>query len=224
MKGIYRCGKRFVESLSECKELAELLIDVSRRVALSKLISYILRHSPADACIDLEKGGWVSVEELVKGIRECWRNKERYQWVTPEHVMAVATLDPKGRFELRDGKIRAVYGHSKSISPERLPTYDEDRSAKILYHGTASHLLKPILREGIRPGRRHYVHLTTDPSIASETGSRRGTPVVLEIDADCLRLKGYKILRASNVIYLVEYVPPDCIRRVMKNVLTNSQI
>ncbi len=221
MRCIYRCGERYVESPSECRKPAEPLIDASRRMALSKLMSYILRHSPADACIELEKGGWVSIEELVKGIRECWKNRGSYQWVTPEHVIAVAVLDPKGRFEIRDRKIRAVYGHSKNISPERLPTYDEDRSAKILYHGTASHLLKPILEEGIRPGRRHYVHLTTDLSIASETGSRKGTPVVLEIDADCLRSKGYKVLRASNVIYLVKYVPPDCIRRVMKNVLTN---
>lgn len=216
MRGIYRCGERYVESPSECMESAEHLVDASWRKALSKLMSYILRHSPGDACVELEKGGWVSIEELVKGIKECWRNRESYQWVTPEHVVAVATLDPKGRFEIRDGKIRAVYGHSKGISPERMPTYYEDRSAKILYHGTASHLLKPILREGIRPGRRHYVHLTTDPSIASETGSRKGTPVVLEIDADCLRSKGYKVLRASNVIYLVKHVPPDCIRRVMK--------
>jgi len=222
MGNIYRCGERCVESPSECEEEAEPLIDASRRTALSKLMSYILRHSPKDACIELENGGWVRIEDLVKGIRECWRNKELYQWVTPEHIVAIAVLDPKGRFEIRNGKIRAVYGHSKSISTDKLPTYHEDRSVKTLYHGTASHLLQPILREGIRPKRRHYVHLTTEPSIAAETGSRRGAPVVLEVDADCLRSRGFKVLRASNVIYLVKYVPPDCIRRVMKNVLTNS--
>ena len=62
MRTIYRCGERYVESSSECRELAEPLIDASRRTALSKLMSYILRHSPSDACIELEKGGWVSIE------------------------------------------------------------------------------------------------------------------------------------------------------------------
>ncbi len=224
MRSIYKCGKGYVESPSDCNESAKPLIDASKRTALSKLMSYILRHSPGDACIELEKGGWVSIEELVRGIRECWRNKEKYRWVTPEHIIAVASLDPKGRFEVRDGKIRAVYGHSKSISPDKLPTYYEDNSVKILYHGTASHLLRPIMKEGIRPRRRHYVHLTTDPVIAAETGARRGIPVVLEVDADCLRSRGIKVLKASNVIYLVEYVPPDCVRHVMKNVLTKSQI
>lgn len=223
MRNIYKCSKGYVESPSECRELAEPLVDASRRTALSKLMSYVLRHSPKDACIELESGGWVSIEELVKGIKECWRNKERYQWVTPEHVLAIAALDPKGRFEIRGGKIRALYGHSKNISPDKLPTYHEDNSVKTLYHGTATNFLKQIMREGIRPGRRHYVHLTTDPYIAAETGSRRGVPVILEVDADCLRLRGIKVLKASNVIYLVKYVPPDCIRQVVKNVLTNSQ-
>lgn len=221
MRGIFKCGHTYVESPDECGETVEPLIDASNRRALSRLMSYILRHSPRDACIELEKGGWVGIEELVMGIRECWKNRERYHWVMTEHVMAVAALDPKGRFEVRNGRIRAVYGHSKSISPDKLPTYEEDSSVKVLYHGTASHLLKPILAEGVRPGKRYYVHLTTDPVTASETGSRRGTPVVLEIDAECLRRSGYKVLRASNVIYLVEYIPPECIRSVMKKVLTN---
>jgi len=222
MRNIYRCGKRYVESPSECSGEAELLIDSSKRVALSKLMSYILRHSPKDACIELEDGGWVSINELARGIKECWRNKELYQWITPDHIVAVASLDPKGRFEIRNNKIRAVYGHSKNIDPRKLPTYEEDTSVRALYHGTTSKLLLPILEQGIKPKKRHYVHLTTDPLIAEETGSRRGPPVILEVDADCLRSRGFKVFKASNVIYLVKYVPPECIRRVMKNVLTNS--
>ncbi len=223
MKGMNGFVERNDETMKEDNKRS-IRITEKKRTALSKLMSYILRHSPKDACIELEKGGWVSIDQLARGIRECWRNKELYQWVTPEHIIMIASLDPKGRFEVKDGKIRAVYGHSKGISPDKLPQYPVDTAAKVLYHGTASHFLSSILRNGIRPEKRHYVHLTSDPTIAAETGSRRGVPAVLEVDAECLRRKGFTVMRASNVIYLVKYVPPDCIRRVMKNVLTKSQI
>ncbi len=213
MRPIYKCvDGRYVEDPNECVEGWTLLIDPARRVKLSKLISGILRHFPREACVEPDSEGWVKIDELVKGIKKCWYNKEFYQWITYEHIVAIARLDPKSRFELRNGMIRARYGHSFKISIN----YPRIKWDKLLYHGTSMFSLKNILKEGIKPMKRQYVHLTIDEETAIDTGRRHGKPVVLIIDPKCLEKHGYELLYATDHIFLTKYVPPDCIVRVKK--------
>ncbi|MET1160033.1 MAG: RNA 2'-phosphotransferase [Thermoprotei archaeon] len=209
LKPIYKCRVcgEYTEDRIHCGSEAELFLDGTKRLMLSKLLSGILRHFPHEIGIKLEPGGWARIEDIVKGIREKWRNKELYQWVRPEHVYAVAILDPKGRFELSGNKIRARYGHSIRVNI----SYTEIRVDKPLYHGTSRENLEPILKEGIRSMKRLYVHLTIDPLLALETGKRHGKPVVLTISPECLSRHGIKVYKATDKIFLVEYVPPDCI-------------
>jgi hypothetical protein len=47
--------------------------------------------------------------------------------------------------------------------------------------------LPSILAEGLRPGRRNAVHLSSDVATARVIGGRRGRPVVLRVDAARLR-------------------------------------
>lgn len=188
-------------------------MDGERRLRLSKLVSGILRHFPQEACVELDAEGWADVDALVEGVRRCWRGRELYQWVGREHVVALALLDPKGRFELsEDGRrIRAAYGHSvrvgiprRSLSPEELP--------RRLYHGTVARALEGIAREGIKPMRRLMVHLTDRFEDAVETGLRHGRDVVvLAVDPRCLAEKGLRVYRAGRSVYLVAHVPPDCV-------------
>ncbi len=214
LKDIYRCvvcGK-YVETPTHCGKKAKLVLNGSRRVALSKLISFILRHGPEEAGIKLSRDGWVRISDLVYGIKNVWRNKHLYQWVTKEHIVALATLDPKGRFEVRRGMIRARYGHSRGVSV--VIKYEEDREVKALYHGTSLSNLSSILKEGIKPMRRHYVHLSVSVEDACLVGRRHGgRAVFLEVDADCLRGFGLKVLKATNKVWLVKYVPKECLVR-----------
>ncbi|WP_252901185.1 RNA 2'-phosphotransferase [Vulcanisaeta sp. JCM 14467] len=69
-------------------------------------------------------------------------------------------MDPKGRFEVRDGMIRARYGHNKSLNVDI--RYDVDNEVSVLYHGTTKEALTRIMREGIKPMNRKYVHLVLD--------------------------------------------------------------
>ena len=215
MRDVYKCRKcgRYVEEPVHCGARAELLMSSRDRLALSKLVSYLLRHDPAGAGLRLGSEGWVSISELVRGIKEVWVNKNRYGWVTEEHIKALALLDPKGRFEVNGGFIRARYGHSRSLGFEVVLNYELDSGSRVLYHGTAGRNLQLILREGIKPMRRQYVHLTTDEGVACETGARHGRAVVLVIDAECLRSSGIDIFKASKVIRLVKYVPTKCIKK-----------
>jgi putative RNA 2'-phosphotransferase len=210
LKPIYRCLKKtkYVEDPSECEGDAILLLEPAKRISLSKLMTAVLRHIPHEAGLVLDKEGWIDIDKLVEGIRRRWA---KYSWVQKEHVEAVAFLDSKGRFEVQDSKIRARYGHSFKVNI----AYEKDNSALRLYHGTPVSNLPKILREGLKPGKRLWVHLSIDPLDDVETGLRHGTPVaLLEVDRDCLRRHGYEVFKASQRVRVVKEVPPDCLRVV----------
>ncbi len=214
MKPIYRCRvcKAYVEEPVHCGQKAVLLLDGERRLRLSKLMSALLRHIPSEAGLRLDKEGWVSVNELAKAIRERWRNCELYSWVRPEHIIAVALLDPKGRFELSTdhARIRARYGHSIHV---KINYPLAQNPPNILYHATPVRNLASILAEGLKPMKRLFVHLSATIEDALEAGLRHGSPAaLLEIDANCLKRHGIKLYEASNRVYLAARVPPDCIR------------
>ncbi len=174
-----------------------------QRIKLSKLMSFILRHEPYKFNIMPDKEGFVKMDELVDAIRNV------YSWVREEHIKEVVSRDEKGRYEIKGDKIRALYGHSYKITIE----YEEDLESKILYHGTTKQNLDKILKEGIKPMRRQYVHLSINKEDAYITGKRHGKEVVIfVIDANCLRKRGYKIFIAGKMVRLTEYVPPDCIK------------
>ena len=214
---IYKCSVcgEYVEEPVHCGRKALLLMDSRKRSRLSRLVSFILRHSPESIRVKIDSEGWVSIDELVFGIRNYWYRKENYQWVTREHILALAALDPKGRFEIRDNKIRARYGHNIALNVKI--KYAEDTDTKILYHGTVRRNLENILKEGIKPIRRKYVHLTLNIEDACEVARRHGVDtVVLVVDAECLRRKRYRVYLASNTIRVVKQVPPECIVNVVE--------
>lgn len=172
------------------------------RVRVSKLMAYILRHSPEEFGLRPDMEGFVPLRGLVKAL------KTAYPDVREEFVRGIVENDPKGRYEIRGDKIRARYGHSYPV----FLNHGEDTESRFLYHGTPRRNLPSILKEGLKPMRRQYVHLSASKTEALETGRRHGRDVVLLIiDADCLRRKGLKIYRAGKNVRIVERVPPECI-------------
>jgi len=172
------------------------------RTRISKLMAYVLRHSPWEFGLKPDEEGFVPLEELVRALRNVYPN------VTEELVREIVENDPKGRYEIRDGKIRARYGHSYPVSLN----HEEDRETRVLYHGTPRRNLGQIMKEGLKPMKRQFVHLTTSREEALETGRRHGRDVVLlVVDTECLRKRGLKIYRAGKNVRIVERVPPECI-------------
>ena len=163
---------------------------------------------PESIDLRLDDEGWAKISELVNKIKAF---KPHYNWITSEIVKAIALLDPKGRFEVRDDMIRARYGHARKLKVKI--EYQEDKSIKLLYHGTSALNLKSILKEGIKPMKRHMVHLSTSIEDAIETALRKDKRIVIfEIDADKLRSMGFKVYKASDKVYVVSYVHPKAIR------------
>ncbi|WP_054842285.1 RNA 2'-phosphotransferase [Vulcanisaeta distributa] len=215
MRSIYKCVicGSYTEDTVHCGVQTKLLLNGKLRSRLSHLMTYLLRHNPGAVNLSMDREGWVGIDELVNALRSRWDPKA-LSWLTKEHVIAVALLDPKGRFEIRNGMIRARYGHSKSLNVDI--KYEVDSKVKTLYHGTTKEALVRIMREGIKPMNRKYVHLVLDPRDAYEVAIRHGNDVViLVVNADCLRKGGQQVLIATDRIRLVHYVPPQCIESVM---------
>lgn len=166
----------------------------------SKYLSYILRHKPDEIGLELDAQGWASLEELLQKANSYGGSLTR---AIIEKI--VATSDKK-RFAISDDGhfIRAVQGHSTeavSINFEELVPPD------ILYHGTAERFWESILREGLKPGARQYVHLSADQSTALSVGTRHGKPVVLKVNAKLMHGENFKFHQAENGVWLTKSVP-----------------
>jgi putative RNA 2'-phosphotransferase len=115
------------------------------------------------------------------------------------HIVAA---DKKGRFEIRNNKIRAVYGHSiKKVALEA------EKPPDILYHGTTGKSLDEILQSGIKPMKRKYVHLSLDLETAIIVAKRRtNSPKIIVIDAGKCWMDGIKFYKGSESTWLSEYI------------------
>lgn len=168
---------------------------------LSKRLSWLLRHAARQEGLLPDPQGWVALDDVLVRLA-----------VPREHVLAVVRLvEPhKQRFSLEGEWIRANYGHSQ---PERV-LHPQAEPPPVLYHGTTEAAVAAILREGLRPMRRQYVHLTTDLALARKVGSRHGPATVLRVDTAPARAAGVVFYRANPVFWLAAELPGLCLARV----------
>ncbi len=168
--------------------------------ATSELISLLLRHKPEVGALTLDRGGWVSVQELLNGMDRAGHP------ITREELARIVAGSDKQRFELsRDGRsIRACQGHSLPVNLG----YADRQPPETLYHGTAASRLASILAEGIDSRKRHAVHLSADVETATAVGARFGKPVVLTVDAGRMHREGHRFQCSTNGVWLTEHVPP----------------
>ena len=167
---------------------------------LSKEISYALRHSPWEYGLELDVEGWVDINQLIKSLHkdDCW-NK-----LNENDLHTMIEKSDKKRHEISAGKIRAVYGHSTQQKISKEATIPP----KILYHGTASRFMDKIMKKGLLPQERQYVHLSSDVETVILVGQRRDDePVLLKINALEAWNEGIKFYFANEKIWLADYIP-----------------
>lgn len=160
-------------------------------VKASKTISYALRHNPAEFGITLDKEGWVDIGLFIAALMRngCV--------VTRNQIQKIIVESDKKRFEIRDNKIRATYGHSVEQKIE----YTTAVPPAILYHGTSHKAVEKIMggMEGIVPMNRQYVHLSSDLKTAIKVGRRHDEiPVILSIDASGMHQDGHSFFHTAN--------------------------
>lgn len=179
-----------------------MAVDRRRAERLSRLLSLILRHRPEAFGLALDPHGWVDLEALLEAVRR----QRGWEDATVADVEAAVNLPGRRRFEVRDGRIRALYGHSVPVQPEGSP----QRPPEWLYHGTAPERLGAILTEGLQPQARRFVHLSLSPLQAREVGLRHSAnPVVLTVLARRAHEAGVAFYRASPDVFLADAVPPQ---------------
>jgi len=165
---------------------------------LSREISYALRHAPSEFGLVLDGEGWAELDVLVAALRE-----RGWTEVGVSEVEAVVAESPKKRHEIRDGKIRAFYGHSAKVNL----CGNERKPPEFLYHATARRFLASILKEGLKPMARQFVHLSCDIQTAVSVGLRRdSSPVVLRINAKAAHENGVKFYFGNENVWLCERV------------------
>lgn len=84
----------------------------------------------------------------------------------------------------------------------------------LLYHGTAEKYIDSIMKEGIRPRKRNFVHLSETMAMAKQVGTRHGSPVVLSIDIEAMIRAGYQFYKAQNGIWLTGDILPKFLKVV----------
>ncbi|HVO72273.1 MAG TPA: RNA 2'-phosphotransferase [Aggregatilineaceae bacterium] len=83
-----------------------MTIDYSR---LSKIVARALRHAPEQFGIELDEEGWTPVQGLLAALR---KRPSKWKNLTDADLRVMMERSIKRRYEMRDGKIRATYGHS----------------------------------------------------------------------------------------------------------------
>lgn len=172
---------------------------------ISKLLSYVLRHRPDEYGLTLSADGWVAVDELLAALNS------RGKGVSLDTLKHVVAENDKQRFAFNeDGSlIRAQQGHSVDVDLQ----YEPQSPPDVLYHGTVERFLDSIHQQGLLKGARHHVHLSADTPTALNVGSRRGKPVLLEVDARQMADDGFAFFRTGNGVWLVDHVPPKYLRK-----------
>lgn len=164
---------------------------------ISRFLTYLLRHQPKEYPLVFDRRGFVDWQDVVELVQE------RYYDVTEEQIEAVVSGSQKKRFELVDGRVRATYGHS---FPVELGAAAMEVPAQLFY-GTARDLAQSMLRDGLKPRDRQYVHLSVSAAEAESVARRHDpAPALLAIDAAAAQREGVRFY-SSGPLYLVEFVP-----------------
>ena len=173
-------------------------------VKISKLLSLVLRHNPGAIGIELDEQGWVEVEVLLAAI------SKRRQPIDREKLQEVVATNDKKRFAFsEDGlRIRASQGHSLEVDLG----LEAVEPPEVLYHGTATRFLDPIMERGLVPGSRQHVHLSADQATAQKVGARHGKSVILVVDCAAMRAAGAEFYRSANGVWLTAAVAPEFLR------------
>lgn len=174
---------------------------------LSKEVSFALRHAPWEYELELDDLGWVKTAQLIDALQQSkkWSN------LTEDDLYKMMELSDKKRHEIADGKIRAFYGHSTPKHIEKKPM----QPPSVLYHGTAKRHISKIMKEGLLPQRRQYVHLSVDKDTALQVGKRHDeNPILLQVDAKQAYDQGVLFYFGNDMVWLADNFPSEYIMRV----------
>ena len=171
----------------------------------SRLITRALRHVPEAFGIEMDRDGWVDLNQLAELLSSQSASCEQWSVATVAHLLAISNLNQ--RFQVSATHCRASYGHSTTSFQ---PT-DVDCPEVPLYHGTNAATLLSIASVGLLPMRRRFIQLSTDltyvRSLAELHGSQAG---LIRVDPATAIRQGVQFFNTQTHVWLSTPIPPDC--------------
>ncbi len=193
--GYYR-GK----SCPKCNKEGKFLMSENELNSLSRIIAGTLRHFPEKLGVMMDGKGWVDISDLINAIGT---SRSGFKWLRPHHVEALVETDPRGRYQVDGGMVRATYGHTIDVNLNDLPLADID----IFYYPVTEEEADIIIEGGLHPIDRKKVHLSGSIKKAVEAGKvRTDEPLILKIDGKKAKDDGVKIYRAGKDVYITDMV------------------
>lgn len=175
---------------------------------ISKKMSYALRHNPDKYNIKLDEYGYTNLPVFIAAL-----NRVHRLHLTRDDIDAVIANSSKQRFEIKNNRICALYGHSIP----GIIKHQEATPPAVLYHGTARRFLPSINELGLLPMQRQFVHLSTDIPTAQQVGARHDSkPVILTIDTQAARAAGVKFYVGNDQVWLADEIPARFLQQLQK--------
>ncbi|MAF67186.1 MAG: hypothetical protein CMJ84_16205 [Planctomycetes bacterium] len=168
---------------------------------ITRSLAYMLRHRPDEFDLELDRHGYGELNEVVEAL-----NERIGEPIEGEDVVEAIGAGNRARYEIVEGRIRALYGHSIDVDPGE-PTKPPER----LYIGVSERDGERAARSGLAGGRRNFLHLALTEEDAIETGQRAGrhyvTITVHALDAWEQDVNFYD----RRSLFLSEPIPTDCL-------------
>jgi putative RNA 2'-phosphotransferase len=172
---------------------------------LSKFLALMLRHKADSFNLELDEEGFTDVDSVWKHVTKRFQGRYSYT-----DLLTVVEGDEYGkkRYEIRNGRIRALYGHG-AVTAISYPAVEPPDS---LFHGTTPQALESIRKIGLKALGRQYVHLGTNLDRVTRVAARRTkTPIILHVRAKAAYQSGMIFHNPEPEHYLTREVPPEFI-------------
>ncbi len=210
--GYYR-GK----SCPKCNKEGKFLMSENELNSLSRIIAGTLRHFPEKLGVMMDGKGWVDISDLVDAIGT---SRSGFKWLRPRHIEALVETDPRGRYQIDGGMIRATYGHTIDVNLDDLPLAEVD----MFYYPVTEEEADIILEGGLYPIDRKKVHLSGSIKKAIEAGKvRTEDPLILIIDGKKAKKDGLKIYHAGKDVYITDMIDAKYISIIKESEIKKAE-
>lgn len=179
----------------------DVFIGKQREVAISKKLSYELRHNIGN--YTATSAGYVPISEIVRTL-----NTYLDEPLMNGELEYIVENNEKKRFSIENDTIRANQGHSSSsgVSSEELCTRITE-PLEYCVHGTTKKNAAIIKKSGgLSKMDRAHIHMAIAPDATS--GFRKTSSVLIHVDTAALLSNGHKLyLSANNVVLSEDPIP-----------------
>lgn len=191
-----------------CDEKGRFLMSDPELERIGRVMAGVLRHFPDRFGLQMDGHGWVDLREFVEALKQA---RPQYRWLRPHHIVAIVETDPKGRYQVDGGMVRATYAHSIDVNLDDLPEAQTDE----LYFPCSEEEVDMILEQGLAPTDRKKIHLSGSVEKAVSAGRARiEQPIILAIDVKAAQNDGNPIRRAGKEVYIADKIDPKHVRRL----------